>query len=182
MATYIALFRGINVGGKNTLSMKALARILEEHGYAGVKTYIQSGNVVFQCPHTKAKEFSRIIGEAITNSRGFQPEILLLRASELKTSVDANPFPEAEAEPKSLHLFFLADTPKHPDLEALHRLRVNSESFKLVGKVFYLHAPDGVGRSKLAMQSEKLIGVPATARNWNTVTKLLEMAQSSGMT
>jgi uncharacterized protein (DUF1697 family) len=100
----------------------------------------------------------------------------MLSAKKLKKAADANPFPKAEAESKSVHLYFLAKTPKDPDLEALNRLKSGKESFKLMGDVFYLHAPDGIGRSKLAARAEKLIGVEATARNWNSVTKLLEMA------
>jgi uncharacterized protein (DUF1697 family) len=99
-----------------------------------------------------------------------------VKRQKIKEAADANPFPKAEAESKSVHLYFLAKTPKDPDLEALNRLKSGKESFKLMDDVFYLHAPDGIGRSKLAARAEKLIGVEATARNWNTVTKLLEMA------
>jgi uncharacterized protein (DUF1697 family) len=175
-ADYVALFRGVNVGGKNSLSMKALVRIVAEHGYTGMKTYIQSGNIVFRSTSAKAEMFARIVGDGIVAKYGFRPGIMVLSAKEIKKAVDANPFPKAGTEPKSLHLYFLADTPNDPDFEALNRLKAENESFRLIGRVFYLHAPDGVGRSKLAARAEKLIGVEATARNWNTVTKLLEMA------
>jgi uncharacterized protein (DUF1697 family) len=174
-ADYIALFRGINVGGKNSLTMKALVRMLEENGYTRVQTYIQSGNVIFQSTSAKAEVFSRIIGRAIASKYGFQPGIVVLSAQELNKAAAANPFPKAEAESKSLHLYFLSQAPKDPDLEALNRLKSDNESFKLIGDVFYLHAPDGIGRSKLAPRVEKLLDVETTARNWNTVTKLLEM-------
>lgn len=86
-----------------------------------------------------------------------------------------NPYPEAEAEPKSLHLFFLDEAPQHPDLKSLEAIKTDSEHFKLAGKVFYLHTPEGFGLSKLAARVEKLLGVAASARNWNTVCKLAEM-------
>jgi uncharacterized protein (DUF1697 family) len=176
-AHYIALFRGINVGGKNRLPMKALVGILEENGYTGIQTHIQSGNVIFQSTSAKSKMFARIVGAAIADRYGFQPGIVVLSAQELKKASAANPFPKAEAESKFLHLYFLNKGPKAPDLEALNRLKSDSESFRLIGNVFYLHAPDGIGRSKLAARAEKLLGVEATARNWNTVTRLLEMTR-----
>jgi uncharacterized protein (DUF1697 family) len=84
---------------------------------------------------------------------------------------------EAEAEPKTLHLYFLASVPKKPDLAALERVKRDSEQFALTGMVFYLHAPDGIGRSKLAERVERSIGVAVTARNWRTVSKIVAMAR-----
>jgi uncharacterized protein (DUF1697 family) len=100
----------------------------------------------------------------------------LISLSEVEAAITNNPFAEAESEPSSLHLGFLAFTPKDPDLKKLESLKNDSERFRLIGSIFYLHAPDGVGRSKLAANSEKLLGVPMTDRNWNTVCKLKEMA------
>ncbi len=84
----------------------------------------------------------------------------------LKTSVASNPFPHAADDPKTLHLYFLSELPPSPDLDAITGIQADSESFSLPGKVFYLHAPDGIGCSKLAGKVEKLIVVDATARNW----------------
>ena len=92
----------------------------------------------------------------------------------------ANPFPEGEAASNTLHLGFLVGVPPRPDLEGIERLRAASERFQLKGDVFYLHAPDGVGRSKLANGAERLLGVPMTNRNWNTLNKLREMARAEG--
>jgi uncharacterized protein (DUF1697 family) len=174
-STYIALFRGINVGGKNSLPMKELVAIMEDHGCTGIRTYIQSGNVVFESSRTKVKSFTKNIGESIKATYGFKPQIMVLTAAELRNAAAANPFPEAENGPKSLHMYFLADTPQNPDIKTLNELKTDNESFNLIGQVFYLHAPDGIGRSKLAARVEKSIGVRATARNWNTITKLLEL-------
>lgn len=173
MAIYIALFRGINVGGKNAISMKALIEILEARGYTDIKTYIQSGNVLFRGAHSKIENFSREVGKSIKSSYGFEPDIMIIGIEEFKKAIYANPFPTDH--PKYLHLYFLAEIPKQPNFEGLNRIKSESERFQLIGKVFYLYAPDGIGRSKLAAGVERLIGVRATARNWNTVTVLLEM-------
>jgi uncharacterized protein (DUF1697 family) len=177
MRTFIALFRGINVGGKNILPMKDLVGILESLGYEKIKTYIQSGNVVFHLKGNKTKKIAEEIGSRILESHGFKPKVHLLTIEELKEAVENNPFKTMEG--KSLHFFFLASTPAKPDLDALAKLKSSSEEFKLGKNVFYLHAPDGIGRSKLAAKVEKALGVPATARNWNTVSKLMVMVHQT---
>jgi uncharacterized protein (DUF1697 family) len=176
MSTWVALLRGINVGGNCMLPMKELASLMEKCGCSEVRTYIQSGNVVFRAPKTQATQLPKRIGKLVLETRRFQPSMLVLSLEELERAVASNPFPKAAAEPKSLHLFFLAAEPKNPDVESLGRIKAASENFVFAGKVFYLHAPNGFGTSKLAARAEKLLGVPATARNWRTVTKLLEMA------
>ncbi len=175
MTTLIALLRGINVGGNNKLPMKELSALLAGMGLRDVQTYIQSGNVVFSCDARTKATLAAKISAAIKAQHGFAPHILLLEAAELKKAMAGNPYPEAEAEPKSLHLLFLDEVPQQPDLKALEAIKADNERFKLAGKVFYLHAPDGVGDSRLAARAEKLLGVPASARNWNTVCKLAEM-------
>ncbi|HEX9945416.1 MAG TPA: DUF1697 domain-containing protein [Thermoanaerobaculia bacterium] len=176
MNTYIALFRGINVGGKNSLPMKELVVILENMGARKIKTYIQSGNAVFQSAEKNLSQFSKRLTAGIKESRGFEPHIIIVGLDEIEKAMADNPFPEAEADPSSLHLGFLASVPKNPDLQKLDSLRKASERFHLSERVFYLHAPEGVGRSKLAASAEKLLGVPMTDRNWRTVCKIREMA------
>lgn len=177
MNTCIALFRGINVGGNNLLPMKELVAILEGLGMRKVKTYIQSGNAVFQ---TTEKDLSQLSGKITTEIRdrhGFEPYLLILGPEDLKRVIEENPFPEAETDPGNLHLCFLAARPDHPDLEKLSRLKKESERFQLTDRVFYLHAPEGVGRSKLAASVGKLLGVPSTDRNWSTVCKIMDMVE-----
>lgn len=176
MATSILLLRGINVGGNNPLPMKELVEILESLGLENVRTYIQSGNVVFESSGGPRETLGEEIAAAIEERRGFRPHVLVLSADRLREAMEANPYPEAETDPKRLHLFFLASPPPAPDLDALDEARDPTERFDLEGDVFYLHAPEGVGRSKLASKAEKLLGVEATARNWRTVQKLVEMA------
>ena len=178
MNTWIALFRGINVGGNNLLPMKELTAVLEGVGCTHVKTYIQSGNVVFRKAGSKAPQLARLIEKAILGSHAFAPKVVLLTVAELQAAVGSNPFPEAEADPKSLHLFFLATPAGSPDIDSLNAIRAGNERFSLAGDTFYLHAPDGVGRSRLAARAEKLLGVSGTARNWRTVSKVLDLARS----
>jgi uncharacterized protein (DUF1697 family) len=180
MKTYIALFRGINVGGKNILPMKELVAILENLGSQGVKTYIQSGNAVFQHKAERSSELADRIRIAIKERHGFEPQVLLLDVAEMEQAVASNPFPEAESNPKTLHLYFLADPPQNPDLETLDGLKRDTERYSLNDKVFYLYAPDGIGRSKLAARAEKALGVAATARNWRSVCKIMAMAKQNG--
>jgi uncharacterized protein (DUF1697 family) len=179
MTTYIALLRGINVGGKHSMPMKELVAILESLGCQNVRTYIQSGNAVFQHKPAEAKNLASRVTTAIEERRGFAPQVLVLDAQQLAKVVKANPFPEAECEPKSLHVWFLAEKPAKAGLTALDALRTNSEKFELRGSAFYLHAPDGIGRSKLAANVERHLGVAATARNWRTVCTIEKMAGES---
>ncbi len=177
MARFIALFRGINVGGKHIIKMQALRDLIQQYGYTEVNSYIQSGNVVFRSSDAEAEGFSDRIGEVILDQYGFRPRILVLGAEKMKRVIEANPYPEAVEEPKTLHLYFLAEPCTSPDLEALEALKKENEAFYLSDEAFYLHAPDGIGRSKLADKIERCLGVQATARNWRTTMKVWEMVE-----
>ena len=179
MNKWVALFRGINVGGNNLLPMKDLVALLEAIGCTEVRTYIQSGNVVFSSSAATVPQLARSIGKSILNIHGFEPLVQLLSVEALHNAVRLNPFSEAEENPKTLHVYFLAETPKSAYQESLNDIKLESESYRLEENVFYLHAPDGIGRSRLAAKAEKLLGVDATARNWRTVKKLLELAEQS---
>lgn len=176
MKTWILLLRGINVGGKNKLPMKDLRGLMASLDLGDVQTYIQSGNAVFRASEETVAGLSERLASAIDEHHGFSPQILILSRDEWQAAMDANPFPEAQAEPKTLHLFFLASAPEAPDLDALEQLQVPSERFHLTDGVFYLHSPDGIGRSKLVARIGKSLGVEMTARNWRTVERLWEMA------
>ena len=177
MKTYVALFRGINVGGKNLLPMRVLVPVLEDLGARRVMTYIQSGNAVFQGPDQDLSRLSGKISREIQKRCGFAPQVLLLKLTDIERVIRKNPFPEAERDPASLHIGFLASAPKNPDLKTLSRLKSENERFRLLGRIFYLHAPAGIGRSKLAAKAQHLLGVSMTDRNWRTVCKLREMAR-----
>lgn len=166
------------MGGNNSLPMKELVVLLEDMGAKKVRTYIQSGNAVFHSAEKNTTQLSKQLAAEIRMRHGFEPHVLLIGLEAINTAIAKNPFPEAEADPGSLHLGFLASTPKNPDLEKLNSLKKASERFHLSDKVFYLHAPEGVGRSRLAASAEKLLGVPMTDRNWKTVCKIRELARA----
>src|SRR5262245_7902337 len=178
MNIYIALFRGINVGGRNVLPMKELASVLGDLGALNVKTYIQSGNAVFVSPEKDTLSFSSKISLEIKKRRGFEPQVLLLELEDIERAMKKNPFPEATTDPKALHVSFLASKPGKPNLEALESLKIASERFQRIYNVFYVHAPEGTVRWKLAANVERHLGVPMTDRNWRTVCKILELAQA----
>ncbi len=129
MNIYIALFRGINVGGKNILPMKDLAGILESLGCEKVKTYIQSGNVVFQSKKKHINRTATEISTKISKSHGFEPKVLLLEKSDLQDAIDNNPFKTNVG--KALHFFFLESQSQKPDLERLIAIKSKSEEFEL---------------------------------------------------
>jgi uncharacterized protein (DUF1697 family) len=174
--TWIALLRGVNVVGARILPMKDLVALLQRAGFDSVRTYIQSGNVVFRSRTGTARTLSTRIAGLILKKFGFQPAVMVLSVQELAEAIKGNPFPEADDNHKSLHLFFLSGRPSNLDLESLTSLKTGREAFALKGEVFYLHTPDGFAGSKLRAKVERSLGVQATARNWRTVNQLLQMA------
>ena len=178
--TGIALLRGINVGGRHLLPMKSLVSLMESVGFENIRTYIQSGNVVFDHSGTVSEESIESVRGLVEEHHGFSPEILVLTLEQFRRAIQGNPYPEAVDDPKSLHLSFLSEEASRADLEGMEALKSPTEHFQLTGRVFYLHAPDGIGRSKLAAKVEPLLGVPATGRNWRTVMKLADLAGLGG--
>jgi uncharacterized protein (DUF1697 family) len=174
MSTYIALLRGIG-GGIRSLQMKPLIKALEAVGLTNVRTYIATGNVVFSS-RRKPPQLAKQIEACITEQFGFQCPTIVLTVADLERAAKDNPFPQADKNPTSLHLFFLAERPESPRLDAMNEIKESNEQFVLKKQVFYFYAPTGFGVSKLATRVERLLGVPATARNWRTVGKIIEMA------
>ena len=168
MKPYILLFRGINVGGRNSLPMEALRTLLESCGYARVKTYIQSGNVVLAANQPPGDDICVLIEEQF----GFKPELIVLDKTQFDGAVAANPYESSDG--KRIHFYFLAK-PAAPNFEKLASLLAESEKFELKGDVFYLFAPEGIGRSKLVANLERCMGVNATGRNLNSIRKIQEM-------
>lgn len=177
MNTYILLLRGINVGGNCSLPMKELVAILDALGYENIQTYIQSGNVVLRHKGKLNKKDADAVGKAILKKKGFEPRILLIDKKELLSAIKSNPFDTSIG--KALHFFFLDSEPIKPNIKLIESVKAKTENYKLAKQVFYLHAPDGVGKSKLAVTVERALGVPVTARNWNTVAKLVEMIEGN---
>lgn len=170
MGTCIAFFRGINVGGKNRLAMDDLVSVMQAAGASKVRTYIQSGNAVYSGQPADAANAAALIEDR----HGFRPEVVVLNLEELNHAANNNPFREAEG--KACHFYFCSRVPESVDEDSLEQYRKESEEYVLKGAVFYLHAPEGIGRSKLATQVERCLGVAGTGRNLNTINRLLELA------
>lgn len=176
MVAWIVFLRGINVGGKHNIAMALLKTVLLDAGCSEVKTYIQSGNILLCHPEENAAQLQSFVAKIIQHHFGFSPHVMALSVQELSHIIQENPFAEAVAEPKSLHVYFLAEAPLQPQLAILKTLQKDTEAFALKDRAFYLHAPEGIGRSKLAEKVEKCLGVAATARNWRTVNTMHNMA------
>lgn len=172
--TWVALLRGINVGGHRKLPMGELTSLLAGLGCRDVMTYIQSGNAVFRA----TEDLSTQIGDAIEAEKGFRPDIMLIKAQDFLRIAAANPFPEGEGEPKTLHVFFLSAATKDA-ASRLQPLTSAREKFHLTDEVMYLHCLDFLSGSKIGQKAEKLLGVSATARNWNTVMKLSAICEKN---
>ncbi len=180
-STWVALLRGINVGGRNRLPMKDLAAMFEDAGCDNVRTYIQSGNVLFRADEARAEEIPSLIGAAIRDRFGYEIPIVTRRASDLDAIVEANPFVAAGAETDRLHVLFLADAPAAEDVEALDPDRSPGDEFAVRGREVYLHYPNGTARSKLTnARFDSRLSTVTTMRNWKTVRKLLELAADRG--
>ena len=175
MATWIALLRGVG-GGIRSLPMGELVKQLEGIGLKDVRTYITTGNVVFSSTRAATRLATDIEG-CIEKKFGFHSNTFILSVDELRRAARNNPFPQADATPQLLHLFFLSEPPKTANLDAMNELKTKSEQFATKGKVFYFYTPDGFGISKLATRVDRLLGVETTARNWRTVGKLLGMTK-----
>lgn len=178
MQKYILLLRGINVGGKNMLPMKDLVVMLEAMGAVQVNTYIQSGNVVFASATELKQDWCHKFAKLIQEQKGFTPQLFLLQKQDIDKAIANNPFPVEDG--KKLHCYFLAQGPRHDTLQDIARIRAASEQTLLKDHLFYLYAPEGIGRSKLAAKVENILRVPSTARNWNTVLKLAQLSDACG--
>jgi uncharacterized protein (DUF1697 family) len=169
------MLRGVNVLGKNKLPMRELAAALEDAGFKSVRTYIQSGNVVFRSARGTARTLSARIEGLVLERFGFSPRVVVITAGELGAAIRGNPFLEAQRDHKCLHLYFLSEKPTKPDLGSLSRIEAGREEFRLKGGVFYLYTPDGFAQSVLRSRIERCLGVAATARNWRTAHELLKL-------
>lgn len=175
--TFVALLRGVNVGGKNRLPMKALAAFFEEAGAAEVRTYIQSGNVLFTSAPEKAARIGTAVTARIRERLGFDAPILLRSGAELASVAKGNPFLRAGVDPATLHVLFLPERPAAAAVAALDRDRSPPDAFEVRGAEIYLCLPDGMGRTKLGVDYfDRALSTRCTARNWRTVTTLLQLA------
>ncbi len=185
-ATHVALLRGINLAGKNKVAMADLRTLVGGLGHTDVSTYIQSGNVLFTAPEgTDSAAAARGMSEAIATETGVKAPVVVVTRDELAEILAANPFPD-EPDPRRVHAVVLSEPPA-PDLVAKLDAAVAQSDGKgrrdavtVIGRTLYLHVPDGYGTSDLAAAVLRIVsspkaGVTGTARNWATMTKLLQL-------
>jgi uncharacterized protein (DUF1697 family) len=178
--SYVALLRGINVGGKNSVPMAELSALFTEAGCAGVRTYIQSGNVVFQAGAALAAGLPAAMAKRIEARFGVRAPVVLRSADELAAALARNPFLAEGADPQALHVMFLAGEPGAASLAKLDPQRSPGDRFVVLGRDVYLHLPNGMARTKLTNDYfDRALATVSTVRNWRTATKLLEMARGA---
>ncbi|CAN7432091.1 DUF1697 domain-containing protein [Phyllobacterium sp. LjRoot231] len=175
MTIYIVLFRGINVGGSKKVKMETLRNVLVEAGFEGVKTYVQSGNVVLRSNKT-ARQIAETISGIFSKTFSFESRVSIRNIDEWNCMIAKNPYPQAEENPKSLHAVILDDDPTDIALDNFASKAIETESFTIRNRILYLYTPDGFGTSKLALALDRVLKVPLTARNWRTVLALQELA------
>ncbi len=186
MPTHVALLRGINVGGGGKVPMAELRELLSKLGYSDVKTYIQSGNIIFTPPHDDSAKLAAELQEAIKDAFGVNTFAVVLTIAELSKVISANPYPD-EPNPKWVHGVFLVADPQQAQHDrvaeavAAAAARGSRDEASIVGRTLYLHTPDGFGTSELAkellMKNRRDPLASGTARNWSTVTKLLALCE-----
>jgi uncharacterized protein (DUF1697 family) len=176
MTTYVAMLRGINVSGRNTLSMVDLRALITATGGKDVRTYIQSGNAVFTSRRSPSAVVDSLLA-GIEAALGTKVPVLLRTSDELAEIVDANPFISRGEDPKTLHVTFLGAVPLTAAVKVASQKKSDDDEFVVIGRQVYLSCPNGYGRTKLTNTFfEKSLGSEATTRNWATVTELADMS------
>lgn len=182
MPVVISMLRAVNVGGTGKIRMEALKALYESLGLRDVSTFIQSGNVVCRAQQRELPKLSRKIEDAIEESHGFRTDVILRTVPEMQHVVDRNPFAaRPDVPPNKLLVTFLAGDPGEEARDRVRAIEISPEELQLDGREMYIYYPVGVGLSKLpSAKIGRALGTPGTARNWNTVLKLLEMGRAIG--
>lgn len=178
MATYVSLLRGINVSGQKKIRMEDLRALYEDLGYGDVRSYIQSGNVVFTSGEKSAERLAASITGAIDQHYGFEVPVIIRTGKQMLAVSESNPYLERKGiDETKLHVCFLSGKANPAALKTIPTRDIHTEEITPAGKELYLHYPDGMGRSKLSnTYLERKLGLTATTRNWKTVKTLTEMA------
>ncbi len=177
MNTYIALLRGINVSGHKMIKMEDLKRVLAETGFTGLKTYIQSGNIIFRSGQADPARLCAEIAAKILEHFGFEVPVVIRTREELESVSKNNPFlPGKPDESAKLHVTFLSDVAANDLENRIMEVSFLPDEFVIKGKEVYLYCPNGYGNTKLTNQLfESRLKVTATTRNWKTVERLVKM-------
>jgi len=179
MPVLISMLRGVNLGNHNKINMGALCALYESLKFEAPRTYVQSGNVIFRSKEKNSAALAKKIQNAIERAFGCRPEVILRTPDELRKAIAATPFAtRPDLEPSKILVTFLAGEPGPEAYATLLSLKSHPEELHLKGRELYIYFPDGVGRSKLPWSSvEKLLKTTGTARNWNSVSKILAIAE-----
>lgn len=179
MPVLISMLRGVNVGPHNRIKMDELRAVYKRLGFEDPRTYVQSGNVIFRTEDKNLKEIPAKIQDGIEKKFKFRPEVIVRTAGDFRKAIAASPFADRAAlEPGKILVTFLSGAPAREAHAAFERFRDYPEEIHLKGSELYIYFPNGAGKSKLPWSSvEKLLKVTGTARNWNSVTKMLAMAE-----
>ena len=178
MARHIVLLRGINIGSRNRIAMPELRKVLEAAGFDDVRTYVQSGNVVLSSGRSAA-EVERACERQIEQSFGLDIDVVARTRAQVANVVERNPLAKVATDPKRYQVSFLSGKPAADVMRKLEEAAAEQERVVLAGREIYAWHPEGIGRSRLwTLLAGRGLGVTATARNWTTVSKLLELASS----
>lgn len=179
MTVIIAMLRGVNVGGHHQIKMEDLRTLCKSLKFTDAQTYVQSGNVIFSTEEKNLLQVAKKLEDAIGKRFGFRPSVILRTPDELRKVVAQNPFAKRTGiEPSKLLVTFHADDPGNEARDGVLAIKANPEELHFIGRELYIHFPNGMGRSKLPLALiQKIVKTPGTARNWNSVTKMLEMAE-----
>lgn len=180
MPVFISLLRGINVGGHKKIKMAELGAVYEALGLASVQTVLQSGNVVFTGKIEDSRSLARQIEDGIEARFGFHSDVIIRTVGQFREMIDQNPFLGRDPfDPGKMVVMFLADVPETQAIDGLVQAHNGPEDIQFAGEEVYLYYLNGIGRSKLSnVFIEKKLGVLGTGRNWNTVTRLMALAES----
>ncbi len=178
MPIYVAMLRGINVGGQKIIRMENLRASFEALGFRRVRSYVQSGNIIFEAAKASSNGLSKSIAEKILSEFGFSVPLALKSSDEMKKIVGDNPFlNERGIDHSKLHVTFLSEFPPKAALGKLDSLNAFPDQFRIKGREIYLYCPNGYGRTKLSNTAfERLLSVFATTRNWKTVNTLAKIS------
>jgi len=178
MSIYVAMLRGINVGGQKIVKMESLRKSFESLGFNRVRTYVQSGNVVFEASKGSSDNLSRKIREKILSDYTLSVPLIVRTSGEMRKVVSDNPFlKDGGTDHSKLHVTFLSELPAEATLRKLDALNSPPDRFHIRSREIYLYCPDGYGRTKLSNSAfEKLLSVEATTRNWKTVNALVKIS------
>jgi uncharacterized protein (DUF1697 family) len=179
MPVFISMLRGVNVVGHNRIKMDALRAVYESLKFEDPRTYIQSGNVIFRTKGKNSPALAKKIQDAIEGAFGFRPAVIVRTPDELRRAIADTPFPShRNLHPSKILVTFLAGEPGPEAQATLFGLKGHPEELHLKGRELYIYFPNGAGQTKLPWSSvEKLLKVTGTARNWNSVTKMLAIAE-----